>query len=116
MNKAQLPPSIRRFIDEQDTHPVSALSKVPPSPVRSPFSGYCYRAIACVMLSGRVRPKSYQEGPPNMMDVNRIGKEADFNQYLFQRCAVTLATLEIVVEDPYRGIYQEGPNIETFWK
>lgn len=116
MKKSDLPASIRRFIDEQDTRPVSELSKVPRSELRSPFSSYWYRAIACMMLSGRVQPKSYQNGAPNMTDVNRIGKEANFNQYLFERCALTLATLDIVVEGPYGGPYQEGPNIEVFWE
>lgn len=116
MNKSDMPASIRRFIDEQDTCPVSGLTKIRKSDLRSPFSGYWYRAIACMMLSGRVRPRSYQDGSPNMTDVNRIGKEANFNQYLFERCALTLATLDVVVEGRYgEGPYQEGPNIETFW-
>ena len=116
MNKAAMPASIRRFVEEQETRPVSEIGKVPRSELRSPFSGFWYRAIACMMLSGRVQPKRYSDGTPNMTDVNRIGKEANFNQYLFERCALTLATADIVVEGRMEGPYQEGPNIEAFWQ
>jgi hypothetical protein len=117
MNKSDLPASIRRFIEEQETCPVSDLSKVPKSTIRSPFSSYWYRAIAGMMLSGRVQPKRYDDdGAPNMTDVNRIGKEANFNQYLFERVARTLATADIVVEGKFGGPYQEGPNIDAFWE
>src|SRR5262249_29822923 len=98
MNKSDLPASIRRFIAAQETCPVSEVSKVRKSTIHSPFSSYWYRAIACMMLSGRVQPRRYQDGSPNMTDVNRIGKEANFNQYLFDRVALTLATADIVVE------------------
>lgn len=116
MNKSDLPASIRRFIEEQQTCPVSEVSEVRRSEIHSPFSSYWYRAIACMMLSGRVQPRRYQDGSPNMTDVNRIGKEANFNQYLFDRVALTLATADIVVEGRFGGPYQEGPNIEAFWE
>ena len=116
MKKSDIPASIRRFVDEQDTRPLSEISDVRKSTLHSPFSSYWYRAIACMMLSGRVQPKRYDsDGEPNMTDVNRIGKEANFNQYLFQQVARTLATAEIVVEGRLDGPYQEGPNIDAFW-
>jgi hypothetical protein len=116
MNKARLPSSIRRFVEEQDTCPKSEVSNVRKSSLHSPFSGFWYRAIACVMLSGRVQPKRYSDGSPNMTDVNRFGKEANFNQYLFERVAVSLATAQIVMEQQFHGPYEEGPNFDAFWQ
>jgi hypothetical protein len=44
---------------------------------------YRYQPVACLLLSGRIQAKN--DGTPNMTDVNRLGKEANFNQYLIQR-------------------------------
>ncbi len=115
MNKSQLPATIRRFIEDQATRPASDLGKVRRSELKSPYGSYWYRAIACMMLSGRVQPKHYTDGSPNMTDVNRIGKEANFNQYLFERVARFLVSAEIIVERKLEGPYQEGPNIDAFW-
>jgi hypothetical protein len=57
MNKSQLPATIRHFIEEQATRPASELGKVRKSELKSPYGSYWYRAIACMMLSGRVQPK-----------------------------------------------------------
>lgn len=116
MNKSHLPASIRRFVEEREPRPVSEIGKVPRSELRSPFSSYWYRAIACVMLSGRVQPKHYDaDGSPNMTDANRFGKEANFNPYLFERVASYLVIADIVAEPRLDGPYREGPNIDAFW-
>jgi hypothetical protein len=115
MNKSQLPATIRHFIEEQATRPVSDVSKVRKSDLKSPYGSYWYRAIACMMLSGRVHPKSFADGSPNMTDVNRIGKEANFNQYLFERVARFLVSADVIGERRMEAQYQEGPNIDAFW-
>ena len=66
-----------------------------------------------MMLSGRVRAK-YELGP-NMSDVERVGKEANFNQYLFERVAKFLDIAKIIKSN-LNDIYEEGPNIDAFWK
>lgn len=117
MKKSDLPASIRRFVEDQQTRPASEIGKVRRSELRSPFSSYWYRAVACAMLSGRVHPKRYtDDSPPNMTDVNRFGKEANFNPYLFERIALALVAAEIVVERRPEGPYQEGPNLVAFWE
>ena len=50
---------------------------------RSPYGSYWYRAVACILLSGRIQAKV--NGDPNMTDVNRLGKEASFNPYFIER-------------------------------
>ncbi len=116
MNKSQIPAMIRHFIEEQSTVLKPEGSKGRKSTGKSPYSGYWYRAIACMMLSGRVQPKHYTDGSPNMTDVNRIGKEANFNQYLFERVARFLVSAEIIGEKRSDGLYEEGPNIDAFWE
>ena len=65
---------------------------------RSPYGSYWYRAVACILLSGRVQAK--HDGAPNMTDVNRVGKEANFNQYLTERVGKFLVA---VGRDPVRS-------------
>jgi hypothetical protein len=117
MSQTHLPDTIRDFVKSQTTIPVRDLWKGDRDrkEERSSYGSYWYRAIACMMLSRRVNPKRYSDGAPNMTDVNRIGKEANFNQYLFERVAKFLAAAEIVRcrgDDPYT----EGPNIDAFWE
>ena len=116
MNKSQIPATIRHFIEEQSTVLKPEGGQGRKSNWKSPYSGYWYRAIACIMLSGRVQPKRFTDGTPNMTDVNRIGKEANFNQYLFRRVGRFLVSAEIIGEKRSDGLYQEGPNIEAFWE
>ena len=108
MNKSQIPATIRQFIEEQSTVLKPEGGQVRKSPWKSPYSGYWYRAIACMMLSGRVQPKRYTDGTPNMTDVNRIGKEANFNQYLFRRVGRFLVSAEIIGEKRSDGLYHGG--------
>ncbi len=116
MNKKSLPATIRHYIDAQTTCPVSDLSEVRKSALRSSYGTYYYRAIAGMMLSGRVQPKRHTDGSPNMTDVSRIGKEANFNQYLFERAARFLACANVVPDRSRDDRYHEGPNLDAFWK
>ena len=79
---------------------------------RSPYGRYWYRAVACLLLSGRVQAK--HDGTPNMTDVNRLGKEANFNQYLTERIGTFLVASDVVRFDR-QGRYEPGPNLAAFW-
>jgi hypothetical protein len=49
-----------------------------------------------------------------MTDVNRIGKEANFNQYLTERVGKFLVAMGTVQRDRH-GKYEVGPNLAAFW-
>jgi hypothetical protein len=118
MSQTRLPAAVRHFVEQQTTLPVADLTRVSRKERHSPHGSYWYRAIACMMLSGRVRPKITISGDPNMIDVNRIGKEANFNPYLFERVAKFLVAAKVIATtyDDLEGSYVEGPNIEAFWE
>ena len=111
--KTRLPESLRRFVERQTTVPVADLWKRDPEDRRSPYGSYWYRAVACMLLSGRVQPKA--DGDPNMTDVNRVGKEANFNQYLTERIGKLLVAAGAVRVD-HRGKYEAGPNLAAIWE
>jgi hypothetical protein len=92
--------------------PVAELWKIDPKEQRSPYGSYWYRAVACILLSGRIQPKA--DGAPNMTDVNRLGKEANFNQYLIERVGKFLVAIEAIRVDRL-GRYEAGPNLAAFW-
>jgi hypothetical protein len=50
--------------------------------------------VACLLLSGRVQAR--QDGTPNMTDVNRVAKEANFNQYLTERVGTFLVAADVL--------------------
>src|SRR4051794_14280489 len=77
MGKAYLPESLRRFVARQATRPVADLWDGAREEGHSPYGSYWYRAVAGILLSGRVQAEN--DGAPNMTDVNRVGKEANFN-------------------------------------
>jgi len=112
MSKSPLPESLRRFVERQTTVPVADLWKGDPKVQRSPYGSYWYRAVACILLSGRVQAKV--DGAPNMTDVNRLGKEANFNQYLIERVGKFLVAAGAVRVD-HQGRYEAGPNLAAFW-
>jgi hypothetical protein len=78
----------------------------------SPYGSYWYRAVACILLSGRVQAK--HDGTPNMTDLNRVGKEANFNQHLAERIGTFLVASDVVRFDR-QGRYEAGPNLAAFW-
>src|SRR5260370_41798722 len=66
-----------------------------------------------MLRSGRVAAKD--SGFPNRTDINRICKEANFNQHFFERTAKLLVAAKVVQAD--RGHrYVEGVNHVAFWK
>ena len=112
MKKTSLPATIRRFVEQQTTLPLLELWKHDPKEDRSYYGSYWQRAIVCMLLSGRVKAK--MDGAPNMTDVHRIGKEANFNQYLFEQTAILFTAMEMITVDR-QDRYQEGSNLDAFW-
>ena len=112
MSKTPLPASLRQFVERQTTMPVTDLWKGDRKEERSPYGSYWYRAVACILLSGRVQAKF--DGTPNMTDVNRVGKEANFNQYLTERIATWLVAMGVIQFDR-QNRYDVGPNLAAFW-
>ena len=97
MGKARLPEPLRRFVERQTIMPVADLWDGDRTDRHSPYGSYWYRAVACILLSGRVHVKN--DGAPNMTDVNRIGKEANFNQHLTERVGKFLVAMGAVRRD-----------------
>src|SRR4051795_3911911 len=106
MSRPRLPESLRRFVARQTTRAVTDLWDGDRKEQHSPYGSCWYRAVACILLSGRVQAK--HDGVPNMTDVNRVGKEANFNQYLTERVGKFLVALEAVRFD-HLGRYEAGP-------
>src|SRR5207302_8506744 len=80
-HKMTLPGSIRDFVERQTRLPLESLfeDSEPPS---YPYCEYWRRAVAAMLLSGRIAAKD--DGFPNMTDVNRICTEANLDQYVFE--------------------------------
>lgn len=112
MNKKRLPESLRRFVARQTTMPVTDLGNGDAMEQHSPYGSYWYRAVACILLSGRVQAKG--DGAPNMTDVNRVGKEVNFNQYLTERVGKLLVAMGAAQVDRHSR-YEAGPNLAAFW-
>jgi len=112
MGKSRLPESLRRFVERQTTMPVADLWDGGREEPHSPYGSYWYRTVACVLLSGRVQAK--HDGTPNMTDVNRIGKEANFNQYLSEQVGTFLVAADVIRYDR-QGRYEPGLNLAAFW-
>src|SRR3954451_10517023 len=112
MGKSRIPESLRRFVERQTTMPVTDLWDGDRKEQRSPYGSYWYRAVACILLSGRIQAKF--DGTPNMTDVNRVGKEANFNQYLIERIGTFLVAMGVIQFDR-QNRYGAGPNLVAFW-
>jgi hypothetical protein len=110
--QSRIPESLRQFVERQTTMPVTDLWEGDREGQHSPYGSSWYRAVACVLLSGRVQAK--HDGTPNMTDVNRVGKEANFNQYLTERVGTFLVASDVVRFDR-QGRYEAGPNLAAFW-
>jgi len=111
-SRKRLPKTVLEFVRNQTAIPVAEIGKDDPDEPSSVYSSYWYKAITCMLLSGRVKAKA--DGYPNRTDVNRICKEANFNQYLFERVAKFLIAAEVMKPDR-QGRYGEGPNATGFW-
>jgi hypothetical protein len=112
IQRVVLPASIQAFVDTQPTLPLDDADQA--SEARPyPYSEYWRRAIAGMLLSGRVKPKI--DGAPNMTDVNRIGKAANFNQYLFERTAKFFVAAHIISVSRGKREYVPGEYAEAYW-
>jgi len=112
MGRLRIPESLRRFVERQTTMPIADLWDGDRKERHSPYGSHWYRAVACILLSGRVHAKN--DGAPNMTDVNRVGKEANFNQHLTERVGKLLVAMGAVRRDR-QGRYEAGPNLAAFW-
>lgn len=108
-----LPASIQAFVDIQPTLPLDDADQASDSRPY-PYSEYWRRATAAILLSGRVKPKI--DGAPNMTDVNRIGKEANFNQYLFEQIAKLFVAANIISVSKGKREYVPGEYAEAYWQ
>ncbi len=106
MKTKVLPASIRQFLEKQAT-----LVLAPDEPV-FPYSQYWWKAVVCLLLSGRVR-RTGKHDLPNLSDVNRVCKEGNYNQYYFQTLAEFLIASEVVVATP-DGRYDQGKSFQEF--
>jgi len=112
MGKLRISESLRQFVERQKTMPIADLWDGGREEQHSPYGSYWYRAVACILLSGRVHAK--YDGAPNMTEVNRVGKEANFNPYLTQWIGKFLVATEVVRFDR-QGRYEAGPSLAAFW-
>lgn len=109
----QLPAAVARFVEQQETMPVDRLYEEP-LPPRVPYAEYWRRAVACMLLSGRVRPKA--DGNPNRTDLIGMCKEANFDQYLFDKVAGFLVGAHIIAPTSCESRqYEPGNALRTFW-
>jgi hypothetical protein len=112
MGKPRLPESLRRFVERETTTAVADVWDGDRKEHCSPYGSYWYRAVACILLSGRVQAR--QDGTPNMTDVNRVGKEANFNQYLTERVGTFLVAADVLRFDR-QNRYEAGPTLAALW-
>src|ERR1700722_4073109 len=91
--KVTLPGSIRDYVERQGSLSLESLFEDTDAPIY-PYCEYWRRAVAAMLLSGRIAAKD--DGFPNMTDVNRICKEANFDQYLFEAMGKFLVMAKII--------------------
>jgi hypothetical protein len=111
--KHRLAPVIAEFVARQPSLPVTEVWDGVAKDQKSTYGAYWYRAIVCMLLSRRIRPKA--DGAPNMTDAHRVGKEANFNPYLLDHVARFLIAARILESDPRRCEYAQGPNFAAYW-
>ena len=102
-----MPPSLREWAEDQSTR---AFPKEDPV---FPYSQFWWRAVCCVLLSGRVRPK-WDKLSPNLTDIERFCKEANFNQYYFRNSADFLVAGDVVTPE-FNEVYKPGKRFQDFW-
>src|SRR5438128_8446718 len=101
----KMPNSIRQWVANQAT------IALPSDEAVFPYSEYWWKAVACILLSGRVQPK-WNKGLPNRTELNRICKEANFSQGYFQNVAEFLIAGQVL--DHSSDEYQRGKRFEDF--
>jgi hypothetical protein len=109
----QLPAAVEQFVNVQQTIAISELWEANAAPAASPYGSHWYRAVAAMLRSGRVAAKD--SGFPNRTNINRICKEANYNQHFFERIAKLLVAAKVVQADRSHQ-YVEGVNHGAFWK
>jgi hypothetical protein len=110
--KVTLPGSIRDFVERQATLPLESLLEDTDTPLY-PYCEYWLRAVAAILLSGRIAAKD--DGFPNMTDVNRICKEANFDQYLFEATGKFLVMAKIIRPSEQSSRYEPAKFCDAFW-
>jgi hypothetical protein len=109
----RLPAAVEQFVRAQQTIAITELWETNAESAASPYGSHWYRAVAAMLRSDRVAAKD--SGFPNRTDINRICKEANFNQHFFERIAKLLVAAKVVqAERGHR--YVEGANHDAFWK
>lgn len=109
----RLPAAVEEFVKAQQTIAITELWGASAESATSPYGSHWYRAVAAMLRSGRVAAND--SGFPNRTDINRICKEANFNQHIFERVAKLLLAAKVVQPDRARQ-YVEGVNHGAFWK
>ncbi|HEY2249652.1 MAG TPA: hypothetical protein VGH74_01280 [Planctomycetaceae bacterium] len=108
-----IPKSIKDFVEQQKTIPLKELDDVEAGPQSVPYTEYWRRAVAAMLLSGRVRPN--QNRSTNKTDITRICKEANFNQCLFESTAEFLVRAGIVGLGGFGDKFRTGDFWDAFW-
>lgn len=109
-----LPKSVQAFVKATRTKPVKSIEpKSSPKDRHFPLGEYWRRAIAAMLLSGRVKAKN--DGFPNRTDAIRLGKEANFNPYLMEDIGQLFVAGGILKPDRYTSSYGPGEWAEAFW-
>src|SRR5205809_1888718 len=111
-HSVSLPRSLRDFVERQQTVPIERLIRNSRRP-SYPYCEYWRRAVAAMLLSGRVAAKD--DGFLNMTDVNRICKEANFDQYLFEATGRFLIIAKIIRPNEQSSRYEPAKFSDAFW-
>jgi hypothetical protein len=111
-HKMTLPDSIRNFVERQARVPLESLFEDSETPFY-PYCEYWRRAVAAMLLSGRIAAKD--DSFPNMTDVKRICKEANFDQYLFEATSRFLVTAKIIQPNKQGSRYKPAKFSDAFW-
>jgi len=100
---------LKQFIARQNTIPAPQEEEL-----QHPYSEYWIKAVIGILLSRRVRPT--YGGNPNRTDINRVCKEANFSQHLFEDTARFLIKSEVIIPNNTFHVeyYQEGKNFIAF--
>lgn len=105
--ESRMPPLLREWVKSQAT------ITPPENEAVFPYSEFWWRAVGCVLLSGRVRPK-WEKNRLNLTDLNRFCKAANFNQYYFQKAAEFLIAGDVVTAN-LNEAFRPGKRFEDFW-
>ncbi len=108
---SNIPAEVTQFVKRQKTQAFEIAGEP-----EFPYSDYYWRVVTCILLSGRVSPKQ-PNCYPNMIDGNRISKQANFNQYLLEWVGKLLVRSGIVYSGlSCLGRYDKGPHFDAFWE